>query len=44
MDEEVDEKAWPPTFRAIQRYLDGLPHNLMVHMEHNEITGLVLYD
>lgn len=44
MDEEADDEAWRPVLQDIQRYLDGWPHDLTAHMEHNEITGLVLWD
>ncbi|SPN96495.1 uncharacterized protein DNG_00023 [Cephalotrichum gorgonifer] len=40
MDPDSPDEAWPQVLRDIQLYLDGLPHDLTAHMEHNTVQSL----
>ncbi len=40
LDFESDPGGWPPVIQTIQGYLDGLEHDLHVHLEHNVLNHL----
>jgi len=40
LDYESDQHGWPPVIRTIQDYLDGLEHDLHIHLEQNLLNHL----
>lgn len=40
LDYESDQHGWPPIIRTIQDYLDGLEHDLHIHLEQNLLNHL----
>lgn len=42
VDYDSDETAWPQVIRAIQTFLDSLEHNLVVHIEHDDLEAYTL--